>query len=96
MPIALSPASELPASQLADILNTCYEDYATPIHFEADQFDPEVGCKSGGRALMQNLHLMFKTTPQLPNEPVESQLNFLFAAMAYQVVLRQREMTMTM
>jgi len=56
--------------------------------------DPEVGYKSAGRAMLQNLHLMFKTTPQLPNEPVASKLNFLFAAMAYQVVLRQHEMTL--
>ena len=56
--------------------------------------DPDVGYKSGGRAIMQNLHLMYKTTTQLPNEPVESKLNFLFAAMSYQVVLRQREMTL--
>jgi len=56
--------------------------------------DPDVGYKSAGRALLQNLHLSFKTTPQLPNEPVTSKLNFLFAAMAYQVVLRQNEMTL--
>ncbi len=56
--------------------------------------DPAVGYKSAGRAMLQNLHLMFKTTPQLPNEPVDSPLNFLFAAMAYQVVLRQNEMTL--
>ena len=55
--------------------------------------DPAVGYKSAGRAMIQNLHGMFKTTPQLPNEPVDSQLNFLFAAMAYHVVLRQNEMT---
>ncbi|HEY80961.1 MAG TPA: GNAT family N-acetyltransferase, partial [Caldilineae bacterium] len=55
--------------------------------------DPEVGYKSAGRAMIQNLHGMFKTTTQLPNEPVDSQLNFLFAAMAYHVVLRQNEMT---
>ncbi len=55
--------------------------------------DPEVGYKSAGRAMIQNLHRMYKTTTQLPNEPVESKLNFLFAAMAYQVVLRQHEMT---
>ncbi len=56
--------------------------------------DPAVGYKSAGRALLQNLHLAFNTTPQLPNEPVASKLNFLFAAMAYQVVLRQNEMTL--
>ena len=56
--------------------------------------DPVVGYKSAGRAMLQNLHLMFKTTPQLPNEPVASKLNFLFAAMAYQVVLRQNEMNL--
>ncbi len=55
--------------------------------------DPAVGYKSAGRAMIQNLHGMFKTTTQLPNEPVESKLNFLFAAMAYHVVLRQHEMT---
>jgi len=55
--------------------------------------DPAVGYKSAGRAMIQNLHSMFKTTTQLPNEPVESQLNFLFVAMAYHVVLRQNEMT---
>ena len=54
--------------------------------------DPAVGYKSAGRAILQNLHLMFNTTPQLPNEPVASKLNFLFAAMGYQVVLRQHEM----
>ena len=54
--------------------------------------DPAVGYKSAGRAMIQNLHGMFRTTTQLPNEPVESQLNFLFAAMAYHVVLRQHEM----
>lgn len=57
--------------------------------------DPAVGYKSGGRAIIQNLHLMFSATTQLPNEPVASQLNFLFVAMAYQVVLRQYEMTVT-
>ena len=55
--------------------------------------DPEIGYKSAGRAMIQNLHRMYKTTTQLPNEPVESKLNFLFAAMSYQVVLRQQEMT---
>ena len=58
--------------------------------------DPEVGYRSAGTAMLQNLHFMFKTTTQLPNEPVESSLNFLFAAMAYQVVLRQHEMTITL
>jgi GNAT superfamily N-acetyltransferase len=56
--------------------------------------DPAVGYKSAGRAILQNLHLAYKTTPQLPNEPVASKLNFLFAAMSYQVVLRQNEMTL--
>ena len=56
--------------------------------------DPAVGYESAGRAMIQNLHLMFRTTPQLPNEPAASPLNFLFAAMAYQVVLRQNEMTL--
>ena len=56
--------------------------------------DPQVGYKSAGRALLQNLHLAYNTTPQLPNEPVASSLNFLFAAMSYQVALRQNEMTL--
>ncbi len=55
--------------------------------------DPAVGYKSAGRAMIQNLHTLFRTTTQLPNEPVESSLNFLFAAMGYRVTLRQHEMT---
>ncbi len=58
--------------------------------------DPAVGYKSAGRAMIQNLHTMFKTTTQLPNEPVTSPLNYLFAAMAYHVILRQHEMTLTL
>ncbi len=54
--------------------------------------DPQVGYRSAGRAMIQNLHLMFNATVQLPNEPVASELNFLFTAMGYRVVLRQYEM----
>ncbi len=55
--------------------------------------DPAYGIRSAGRPLIQALHLRFQdTTTRLTNEPVDSVLNHLFAALTYRVVLRQHEM----
>ena len=66
------------AGQLAALLNACYEDYATPIRFHSGQFD-----------------FFVRSHDVLPDALlVASELNFLFATMTYQVVLRQNEMTL--
>ena len=55
--------------------------------------DPAYGIRSAGRPLVQALHLRFlDTTTRLANEPVDSVLNHLFAALTYRVIFRQHEM----
>lgn len=66
---------------------------AGQLHLLDVAVDPSVGIRSAGRPLIQALHLKYQdTTTQLLNEPVESHLNPLFAAMAYRVKYRQYEM----
>ncbi len=55
--------------------------------------DPDVGIRSAGRPLIQALHLKYpNVTTILHNEPVDSFLNPLFAAMQYRVAARRYEM----
>jgi len=55
--------------------------------------DPAYGIRSAGRPLIQALHLRFlDMTTRLANEPVDSVLNHLFAALTYRVIFRQHEM----
>ncbi|NOX63266.1 MAG: GNAT family N-acetyltransferase [Chloroflexi bacterium] len=55
--------------------------------------EPEIGIRSAGRPLIQALHLKFPgVATVLNNEPVDSFLNPLFAAMQYRVIARRYEM----